>query len=819
MIQRILLLCMLVLFVFANTANAQDIARVKQLTTEAETQLANGQWDEAIATLNTIRGIMGSLEGKPKELYNQAQEGKKRQEASILEKENRTVFDKLIREGDDLYDLGYYQKALDKYLEAKKLFETSELDGKIQKVSKLVNEDLAEYYEQKGREYEAAGEVSVALQYYVSAQDAQYSESRKKKIKELKDNIAKYRNYMETGNQAYLNSDYHQALGLFLKAASIYNTEETRAMVPQSTFMTQLHVFDSVLAKNNIRQASRILDTLDFLNTKYKSNFRNADDLQCFLSAAQEFLGNAKALKYMDALAQNDEIKDLKILINELDSVNGDSEYATNCDESSAISIWSKFQKVNALSKTRIYELDLNGFLWNYYVKSYFGKKKKDISLGHLKSLHFILEYGAIMNSYQRSVADFWYYDIEETDTDYPGKYEIEVIKNSTVDYHWDSALYVFNIGVKQLIDDGLYDSAKYELNTLFGYVYFFEGDTSIARLTNDYIYSWALSEKFPKYTYVKYMFKHPSFKESYQMYQKLKTLMRNQQSKWAFSLTIPAALGRVTLADRAMYDYNYTTNQAPYSFRESSAADRNIKYKGPTKLFQTQLSYRSHIGKGRKALQIEWQADFLYLLGKDGTSKWKTYTPKSVGTVVPFYGQIQSAQSLTANRNGYQMIVTGLNPSIRVYKWVHLVLGLNYINLNYNNNFSVPKNESPSNFTLKQTKPVLGFSLDFPGLYKQKWGVHVNYMNYSSLFNSSANLIYELPAEAQRSARLVTLKPMAFQLKTGIQGDFSDWSLKLDYQVFRSHLNYANINPQLYMYRFRGMSWNLLSVSLLKRL
>lgn len=74
------MLCMMAAIAIVSPLYAQDIVKVKQLTTEAESQVANGQWDEAIATLNTIRNIMGSLEGKPKELYNQAQEGKRREE-------------------------------------------------------------------------------------------------------------------------------------------------------------------------------------------------------------------------------------------------------------------------------------------------------------------------------------------------------------------------------------------------------------------------------------------------------------------------------------------------------------------------------------------------------------------------------------------------------------------------------------------------------------------------------------------------------------------------------------------------------------------
>lgn len=813
------MLCMMAAIAVVSPLYAQDIVKVKQLTTEAESQIANKQWDEAIATLLTIRSIMGSLEGKPKELYNQAQEGKRREEQEAVNQENKVRYNKLVQEGDDLYDLGYYQKALDKYLEAKDLFENDVLSEKISRVSKLVSENLADYYEGKAIEYEKDGYYNTALEFYRKAQDSKYSSAREQKIKEIENLLNTYYNNVDSGNQAYLNADYRKALSYFLKASKSFSSEEVRSMIPQSKFMIGVHEFDSVLAKNNTRQASRILDTLDFLNSKYQNYFRDPDDMQCFLSAAQEFLGNARALKYLDALAQDSEIRDLQTVINELDSVNGNSEYSANCDESSAVSIWTKFRTNNELSKTGFYEVDLIGFLWNYYVKSYYGKSKKEISIGHLKSLHYILENGAVMHNYQKSLTDFWYYDLEETETDYAGAYEIELIKNGSVDFHWDSTLNVFNIGIKQLIDNGFYDSAKYELNKLFGYVYFFEGDTSISSLTSTYNYTWALSEKFPKYTYVDYMFKHPAFVVSYNMYKKLEALLRSNNARWSIDIKIPVALGHVSIADRAVYDYTYTTNQSPFAFRESGAAERELNFKNPTQLMQARLSYNSMFGKTRKALLVQWNADVFWMTGSNATSNWKTYTPRSEGSSASPFGTVLSVQNNSNNLNGYQLTIIGINPSIRLYKWFKMVVGMNRVNLNYNNNFSVAKSESPSNFNIKQTKPVLGFSIELPTVYKHKWGAHLHYLNYSSLFNTSSNLTAELPVNEQRSASLFTLNPMSYRLTSGIRGDFESWSLSLDYDIFRSHFNYANAGMQVPYYRFKGMSWNLISVSVFKRI
>lgn len=813
------MLCMMAAIAIVSPLNAQDIVKVKQLTTEAESQVANGQWDEAIATLNTIRNIMGSLEGKPKELYNQAQEGKRREEQEAKNQENKVRFNALVQEGDDLYDLGYYQKALDKYLEAKDLFETDDLNQKIARVSQLVSENLAEYYENKAREYESDGYINTALEYYLKAQDAKFSESRARRIKEIKDKLNGYYKSIEDGNQAYLNADYRKALWHFIKASNTFTSDDVRSMIPQSTFMVRIHEFDSVLAKNNVRQATRILDTLEFLNSKFQSYFRDPADMQCFLYAAQTYLGNAKSLKYLNTLYEETEIKALDIFLKELDSIDGYANYGANCDQSSENEIWAKFREKNALSNSPISKLDLDNFIWNYYVRAYFGKSKKEITSGHFKSLHYILEYTSLMYTYQKSVNDYWYYDIEATDDDYPGMYEIESIKKERVDYQWDSTLNVFNIGVKQLIDKGLYDSAQHELDKLLDYVYFFKGDTSISSLTSNYLYKWALSERFPKYEYVKYMFKHPAFVVSYKLYKNIEALKRARNSKWAIDIKVPVALGAVAIADRSVYDYTYTTNQSPFAFQETGTSDRELDYKSPTRMLQARVSLNSVYGKSRKALLVQWNADVQWMMGINATSAWKTYTPRAEGSTVPPAGTVLSVQNNQSNLNGYQLLLFGVNPSIRVYKWVKVVVGLDRINLNYNGNFSAAKSESPTNFNLKQTKPVLGFSIELPTIYKNKWGAHMHYLNYSSVFNSSSNLIAELPLDEQRSTGLLTLNPMAYRLTSGIRGDFEDWSLSLDYDMFKSHFNYANAGVPLSNYRFKGMSWNLFTVSLIKRM
>ncbi|MBL7812912.1 MAG: hypothetical protein JNL57_11860 [Bacteroidetes bacterium] len=806
------LLCLLA---FNPKVYAQDIAMVKAYTSEAETLIAGEDYSGAIAKLKKVREIMGSLEGKPLELYNTANEGLKRQREEAQRRENLARYEKLMKEGDDFYDLGYYQKALDKYVEAQELYDSPDVTVKIKQCREKVDSDLEVYYEKKAKAYEFVRDFRSALSYYKQAQDKNYTETRRVKIEEITARISNYDKNYNLGKDALAKKKYLQSIGLFRNSLNYIKEDEALVQLEFSRFLYSLYRQDSLLGRRRLEEAgTELLKTTRLLKDSF--NYANDNDpyernTSCLIQQAFENYGNAYSyMQFSELAAGKNLVKTSELKTKLSEKLLGDlvevfewieDDYDRYCDSQQAL--YYSYIPKNGFTDYGFLQFDNGRALTNLVVKPAVEKSKNKITAVELEYFEEIL-----FNILQHAGNPFF-----ETDAVLP---------------RLDTVMMAMNVYLTSLVSNDLRDSAVHKW-IFYDTLYTMAANASFLNNMSRSWYNSQMEEQLYSSNgdYNKYMdlkkkrdalhggiFDLKGYKE----FIEILDLLAQKKQKVEFEIGVPYVLGQMHANDYGQYMATYTTNGFPGSFSESGTAKRKVSYGSPQRAVQAAMVIHGGLKLGKKALPLDWTFRADWLQNKDGSGSFEESQFRAMGSSTPG-GTITGRTIASSGTNGISVFIAGLQPSLTLYKYVAVVAGVNFVNTNYNSQFSCPTCDAASRNQIKQVKPMIGVDLNTGKLLGRKYQAFVSMYNYSPLFHTAQDQMSMLPEKERHGTGLFTMDPASYRLRVGLKTYWQNWGASLVFDKLTSRFQYSNSVPPFTTSIFNGVNWQLLSLTVNKKI
>lgn len=213
-----------------NESLAEQEKQIQNLLDQAARQKSDKKWDDAIASYEKILTIKSDHQ-KTKTLL---EETISMRDEWLANKEKQGKFDKLKGQADQLFSQKEWEEAKGKYLEAKEVQESNEVDQQLQiieqELSKLSSAQekeekyneamgLAEGFE-KSKEYQKAiDKYKDALAYKNNDSKAinkiDELEQKLKDIKEEKEKEEKYLAAVDKGNKAFEDEDFSAAIKFY----------------------------------------------------------------------------------------------------------------------------------------------------------------------------------------------------------------------------------------------------------------------------------------------------------------------------------------------------------------------------------------------------------------------------------------------------------------------------------------------------------------------------------------------------------------------------------------------------------------------------
>jgi len=267
--------------ILADQKAEQD--KFNQLVTDGDKAVSNQNFDDAISKYTEALGLFDDATVKTK-LDNAKKAKEEKAKAEKEAQENKAKFDALIESADNLFNNKEYNKAKEKYLEAKSYFpEDNHLKAQLNKIEQKLAEQKAKEEEAKRKEeeYQAkmteaktafdAKDYNKALALYTTAAEMKTTaEEPKTKIKQinqiLKDQAAKeeeFNTLVQEGNTALQAKLYDDAIIKYNKALDIKADAEVEKKKAEAERLKQ----EKIEAENKAKE----------LETKYQSAIDAAD--------------------------------------------------------------------------------------------------------------------------------------------------------------------------------------------------------------------------------------------------------------------------------------------------------------------------------------------------------------------------------------------------------------------------------------------------------------------------------------------------------------------------------------------------------------